>query len=302
MPGGRHDAGQLAFFNVQHTHVVDVGQTVLLEVDGLVFAMLVNGGIVQVGNSFQAPDVGFFVKLGLTLGAHPVFTKGQGTVGIEKIRLEGVDHFLHAAQPVVLESFVGGVPGENLLRLLGAVFFICMIKIPVLGIVAVIRHTGIGAVLVAALVHAPPGEGSTQVLADAKGHAEFIRRSLPQGQNILLGAHVLAVHPVQLGIVVEEVIVMGALAHEITGTGIVVFFHQPFGVKLFRFPQGTDVFIAEFGRMAIVAHMVFILLGALDVHVPGIPVAKHGDALGAPVAPDAEFGIPEPFGSRILAQ
>ena len=46
--------------------------------------------------------------------------------------------------------------------------------------------------------------------------------------------------------------------------------------------------------------MDFISLAALLIHRPGIPVAATGDALRPPVRPDAELGVPEPFGALVM--
>ena len=177
-----------------------------------------------------------------------------------------------------------------------------MVEILIRRIVAVIGDAGIGALFVAALVDPPPGEGSAQVLADAEGHAEAVRRLFPESQDILLGTDVDAVHAVDFRAVIEEVVVVGALGHQVAGTGLVIPVGQGFRIEVFRFPEGADVLVAEFGRVAVMADMVFILGGSLHVHITGVPVTEHGDALGAPVAPDAEFGVPEPFRGGIGAE
>ena len=75
-----------------------------------------------------------------------------------------------------------------------------------------------------------------------------------------------------------------------------------FRIKGLRLPQRTQILVAEFGWMAVMPHMVFILRRPLNVHVSGIPVPEHGHALRSPVAPDAELRVAEPFGHFIGAQ
>ena len=46
---------------------------------------------------------------------------------------------------------------------------------------------------------------------------------------------------------------------------------------------------------------VQILRGALNVHVPCIPIPAHGNALWTPMTPNAQFGVTEPGGiNRII--
>ena len=48
--------------------------------------------------------------------------------------------------------------------------------------------------------------------------------------------------------------------------------------------------------------MIIVLRTALDIHVSGIPVAAHGDTLGPPMAPDAEFGVAKPIRTLIRSE
>ena len=56
-----------------------------------------------------------------------------------------------------------------------------------------------------------------------------------------------AVHAVDLGIVIEKMIVMRALGREVAGAGFVVFSHQAFVIKVLCMPQGANVLVTEFG-------------------------------------------------------
>ncbi len=48
--------------------------------------------------------------------------------------------------------------------------------------------------------------------------------------------------------------------------------------------------------------VVLILRMALNVHIPGIPIAHFRYALRAPVRPEAQLGIAEPFGDLITVK
>ena len=196
MPGIRHDAGQLALFDIQDADFEDLGPAVLLQVDGTVFPVVIDGGVVQFRDGFQAAAV--HRGVGFPLVIHPVLAEGKHAVGIQQIGMEAVDHLADTALPVIPELFVGGVPGGAVAGVLRSVLLIGMVEIPVRGIVAVVGYAGVGTVFVAALVDTPPGEGSAQVLADAEGHAEPVRGLLPHEEDILMGADVDAVHAVEL--------------------------------------------------------------------------------------------------------
>ena len=229
-----------------------------------------------------------------------MFPERQYAVGIQQIRLEPVDHLINALQPVVPELFIPCIPRVKVLPC--SVFLVCVIEILISRIIAVIGHTCIGSGLVAAFVHPPPGKGCPQVFTDAEGQVVLVRRSLPQGQDILPRSNVHTVHAVDFGVIVKEMVMMHCLGHQVPGPGLVVFCHQCVRIKLLRLPQGADILIPEFGRMPVMPQVVFILRLSLDIHIPGIPVPEHRYALGTPVAPDSEFGIPEPFRRGILPQ
>ena len=149
-----------------------------------------------------------------------MFPEGQHAVGIQQIRLEPVDHLVHTAQPVVPELFVPGIPRIQVFTC--TVLLVRVIEVLICGIVAVIGHSGVGSCLIASFVHPPPGERSTQMLAQSEIHTVFVRRGLPQGQDILVGAHVHAVHPVDFGIIVEKVVMVDRLGHQVPGAGLMI--------------------------------------------------------------------------------
>ena len=95
---------------------------------------------------------------------------------------------------------------------------------------------------------------------------------------------------------------MHCLAHKVACAGLHIEIHQSVGIEFLRLPQRADILVAELRRMAVMADVVQILLGALYVHVAGIPVAVHRDRLRSPVRPDAEFRIAEPVRALVFPQ
>ena len=140
------------------------------------------------------------------------------------------------------------------------------------------------------------------MLRQAEGKAVLVGGGFPQAADILVRANLHGVEAVELGRIVEEVVVVHRLAHKIPCTGFDIEIHQGIGIKVFRFPQRADILIPEFGGVAVVTDMIAVLIGALDVHVAGVPVAVHGNGLRAPVGPDAEFRVAEPVGALVFPQ
>ena len=218
--------------------------------------------------------------------------------------MEFIHQLFHHIEPILLEFLIASEPLSQLASSIPGndVLLVGVIQFRISGIVAVIRHTLIRSVIVAALVGDPPAEGSAQMLGQAKGHVVLIRSRFPQSADVLLGTDLHGIEAVDFRIVVEEVVVVHSLGHKVTGASAVIQIHQFFGLEIFRFPQLADVLIAKLGRMAVMADMIQVLGAALDVHVPGIPVTEHGYALGAPVAPNAKFHIAEPIRALIGSQ
>lgn len=138
------------------------------------------------------------------------------------------------------------------------------------------------------------------------GHAEgqivLLCGCFPETADILVGADFHGIEAVKAGGKVEEMIVMRSLCHKESGTGSDILVHKSIRVEVFRLPEGADIFIAENGRVTVMSHMIEVLFGVLNVHIAGVPVAEHGNGLGTPVAPDAEFRIPEPIGTTVLTE
>ncbi len=71
------------------------------------------------------------------------------------------------------------------------------------------------------------------------------------------------------------------------------------GVPAGGFELGDEVFVTDFGGVAVVLDVVVVLVGALDVHEAGVPVAVFDGGLRSPVGPDAELGVGEPGGDAV---
>ena len=84
------------------------------------------------------------------------------------------------------------------------------------------------------------------MLRKAERHAIFFRRLFPQAANVLLRAHPHGVHAVDLGRIVEKVVVVHGLGYEIARARSVIQRHQTVGIEVFRLPERANVLIAEF--------------------------------------------------------
>ena len=140
------------------------------------------------------------------------------------------------------------------------------------------------------------------MLCQAKGKSHGIGGILPHAADIFVRTHIHGVEPVQTRSVIEKMVVVHGLCHEISGTGFFVQLHQLFRVEIFRLPKSADILIAKLGRMTVVADVIEILGTSLHIHIAGVPVTAHGHALGPPMAPDTKLGITEPVGALIRSQ
>ena len=89
--------------------------------------------------------------------------------------------------------------------------------------------------------------------------------------------------------------------HQQEMTGIYLSSGRGFG--FFRPEQGDEILVAELLLRAVGLHVVFVGRGALDVHIPGVPlVVVSGHAVNAPVDENAEFGVLIPLGGLPVGQ
>src|ERR1041384_453940 len=133
------------------------------------------------------------------------------------------------------------------------------------------------------------------MLAHAEAQAVPSHRLFEQAYDVLLWTHLYRVPPVVLRIPEIEIIVVHAHAHEIFRAGLLVHSNQMLGVELIAFPCGNDVLKPEFARVAKGRDMILVLLMALNVHIPRVPVALLRSGLRTPVRPYTELRVPVPL-------
>jgi hypothetical protein len=138
------------------------------------------------------------------------------------------------------------------------------------------------------------------VLADAETETALAGGGGPRADDVAFGAGGSGV-PARLvfGVPHVEVVVVNAHGEEIFCSGFDVEVHEVVGVPAGGFELRDEIFVADFGGMAVGFDVVVVLAGALDVHVAGVPVAVFDAGLRTPVGPDAELGVVEPGGEAI---
>jgi hypothetical protein len=97
-------------------------------------------------------------------------------------------------------------------------------------------------------------------------------------------------------------IMVHSLGNEIPGSRLVVEIHKSVGLKLFSLPETDQILVAEPGRMPVMTQMVKVLIASFQIHVPGIPIPVHGDALRPPVAPKTQLRVPKPIRALVSPQ
>ena len=68
---------------------------------------------------------------------------------------------------------------------------------------------------------------------------------LPQTANILMGANLHRIHPIQFGSVIEKMVMVHGLRHKVFCARFHIKGHQRIRIKALRFPQRADVLIAK---------------------------------------------------------
>ena len=140
------------------------------------------------------------------------------------------------------------------------------------------------------------------MLCQSEPHSILSGSLLPQSTDIFVRSHLHGIEPVDSGIIVEKVVVMGGLRHKIPCSRIVIQLHQFFRTEIFRLPECTDILVSESGRMAVGPDVIIVLRASLNIHVPRVPVSEHRYTLRPPVAPDSKLRVPEPFGTLKLSE
>src|ERR1035437_3706048 len=95
--------------------------------------------------------------------------------------------------------------------------------------------------------------------------------------DVLLRPDVDRVPLVEARVVVVEVVVMICQRGKVLCSGGDIEGHQLFRLPVLSLPQGVDLHPANLGRMAVCLHVVVVVLVALEIHAPRIPVALLGN-------------------------
>ena len=122
----------------------------------------------------------------------------------------------------------------------------------------------------------------------------------PDADDVLVRPDPDGIPGLILGVPAVEVVVVVGQRHEVLGARLHVELHQGVRIPVLRVPGVVDVLEAVLGGRPVAGQMVLVLWAALDVHVAGVPVALLRLALGRPMRPDAELGVPEPVGRRVV--
>ena len=77
---------------------------------------------------------------------------------------------------------------------------------------------------------------------------------------------------------------------------------QGIGIKVFSFPHGDEVLVAEFGGVPVGLEVVLVVFVSFYIEITRVPLALFGDGVDAPVEVDAEFGIAKPVRAIVLRE
>ena len=138
--------------------------------------------------------------------------------------------------------------------------------------------------------------------ADTEAKPVFVAHLGPAAHDVLFGPHVDRVPRLIVTVPQVEVVVVVGQRDEVARPDILVEFDQIFGIPLLGPPFVYHILESELGGVAVFLDMEFVLPVPGVIHVSGIPVARLGFALRAPVCPYAELGIAEPFGYLVLRE
>ena len=303
LPGPGQNAGRLAAFNVINERLA-LGFIQHLGVHhGFVMAMHLEAGVIEVRGEVQADGV-----------VDPV-QRQHVVIEINHVRVVVIPELLGAEEKFDLISLVrhagplGGIPVPDQFFAGHMVLGVEVLGIETvppqafavgLGELAIIGHAGEGAGGVRTLRHFIPGPGVGGMNAYGEAQAVFARCGRPAADEVFVRSDGDGIPGLIFGIEVVEVVVMGGQGHEVFRAVGLVKGEQFVRVKIRRLPLVDDVLETVGGGMAVGRQMQFI--GALggDIQIAGIPVPLLGFALGAPVRPDAELGVPEPVRRLIL--
>ncbi len=166
----------------------------------------------------------------------------------------------------------------------------------------VVRYSGIRAGLVCSLRCFIPRPRVRGVYAHAEGQAVFTGSLLPFGKYVAFRTHVYRVPALVLAVPEVHIVVVVAHGEKVLCADALVERNEFFGIPVLGFPFVDYVHKAELRRVAVQFDMALVGIAAFFVHGAAIPVAGLGLALRAPVGPNAEFGVAEPFGRFICRE
>ena len=139
-----------------------------------------------------------------------------------------------------------------------------------------------------------------RMIADAETQAVSAGDFRPGAHDVFFGADVDGVPRVVAGVVAIEIVVVIGKRDEVFRAGADVKPHQFLRLPTFGPPEMVDLHEPGLRRVAVGFEMMFVLGMALEIHLPRIPVALLGHALGRPMRPDAELRVPKPFRAAVI--
>ena len=257
-----------------------------------------------VGGDHLAAPLGFLVvvigeEVLLVLFVH----EAQPEIEPDIVRFIALDHFDQPVLPALEEGAAGFVLRAPLAVVVpGALIVVSEIQVVRLAVEAGVARIG-GIVFRLPVGEEPPIFGVMH--GHHKAHALGANGPLQLADDIALGAH-LAGAPLGIAGIPhrEAVMMLGDRAGEFGARALEEL--RPFiGIEMFGGEHRDEVFVAEFGRVAVSLAVVLELGRALAVHIVGIPgdVGAGGrHAVDAPVGVDAKLRLAHPLGRRVRFQ
>jgi len=162
---------------------------------------------------------------------------------------------------------------------------------------AFMRAFGIGAV-----GHVQPAIAARQVGRDAETQTLFERGIAPHLNEVFPRPLFHGVPFAVPGVPQVEVVVVGGARAGVSGSGPFEQGDQFVRVEVLRLPHRDEIFVTEFGGMAVVLQVVFIFLTTLEIQFAGVPFAHLRNRVRSPVQIDAELGVAEPLRAAIISK
>src|ERR1700761_4700144 len=113
-----------------------------------------------------------------------------------------------------------------------------------------------------------------EMFADSKAESTFASSRSPGSYDVALRSCRNRIPPgLMFRVPHVEVVVVDSHGEEVFCTGFDVEIHEVVGVPAGSFELRNQIFVANFGGMAVGLDVVVVLVSALDVHVARIPIA-----------------------------